>query len=148
MKHILVATDGSDHAKRAVDFAGDLAPRFDAKVTVLHVVTDVGTAVPPEFEAWARIEHVHLSRQEVLVDAAHRIVDDAEKRIRDLGVDDVETLVLVGNPAAAIVETARDKEADLIIMGRRGLSNLAGLFQGSVTHKVSHLADASVLTVR
>lgn len=148
MRRILLAVDGSDHSNRAVEFAGTLANRFDAHVTVLHAVEDVGTVVPPEFEAYARIERIQLSQREILVDAAHRIVIEAEKTLRNIGVSDIESRVEIGHPAAAIVSWAEKTNADLIVMGRRGLGNLAGLLQGSVTHKVGHMADCTLVTVK
>lgn len=148
MRRILLAVDGSDHSHRAVEFTGTLALRFDSEVTVLHVVEDVGTIVPPEFEAYARIERFQVSQREIIADAAHRITIEAEKMLRQMGVSEITTQVEIGHPAAAIVAWADKSNADMIVMGRRGLTDLAGLFQGSVTHKVSHLADCTVVTVK
>ncbi len=148
MRRILVAVDGSDHARRAVEFAADLAACFRSGVTVLHVVEDVSGMVPPEFEAYARIEHVRVTHEQVLLDAGQRIVSDAEKTLRDRGVSGVEQVVEIGRPAFGIAEKARELDADMIVMGRRGLGNLASLLQGSVTHKVMQLADTTVVTVK
>jgi nucleotide-binding universal stress UspA family protein len=60
----------------------------------------------------------------------------------------VTTEVLSGHPASAIVDTAREKKYDLIVMGTHGRTGLAHLFMGSVAEKVTRLAPCPVLTVR
>jgi nucleotide-binding universal stress UspA family protein len=54
----------------------------------------------------------------------------------------------VGDPAKEILSVAAEEHADIIIMGRRGMGDLAGLLLGSVSHKVSHLAECACLTVK
>ena len=53
-----------------------------------------------------------------------------------------------GDPATSILRAADDEAADIIVMGRRGLGDLAGLLLGSVSHKVTHLASCACLTVK
>jgi nucleotide-binding universal stress UspA family protein len=53
-----------------------------------------------------------------------------------------------GDPAAAILNLTREENADIIVMGRRGLGDLAGLLLGSVSHNVTHLAECACLTVK
>ena len=60
----------------------------------------------------------------------------------------MRTILEDGEPATAVLPAAQDEAADLIVMGRRGLGDLAGLLLGSVSHKVSHLAACACLTVR
>ena len=60
----------------------------------------------------------------------------------------VRTVVHEGDPASAILAVAKEADADLIVMGRRGLGDLAGLLLGSVSQKVTHLAECACLTVR
>jgi nucleotide-binding universal stress UspA family protein len=77
-------------------------------------------------------------------------VSDVVKTLRDSGVTargEVQGAV-AGHAPKHIVETAKSQGSDLIIMGSRGLSNLAGLLLGSVTHKVIQLAQKPVLVVR
>ena len=54
----------------------------------------------------------------------------------------------LGDAARVILDCAKERNADLIVMGTRGMSDLRGLLVGSVSHKVSHLADCSCVTVR
>ena len=71
----------------------------------------------------------------------------AELSARQKGVGNLETLVEVGDPASVIVNMARTRNADLIVLGRRGLGTLTGLLLGSVSHKVIQLANRPCLTV-
>ena len=76
--------------------------------------------------------------------------EQAEKQLRDCGVLDVSTRVDVGHPAQAIVDfvAAELGPEDVIVMGRRGLSNLPAVFLGSTSQKVAHLIDRTIVTVK
>jgi nucleotide-binding universal stress UspA family protein len=135
-KRILVAVDSSEYSRQAVPTAIEIAKKFDADVFVLHVNEhDLGRAAayPRETEA----------------DAAE-IVAGAIKSIRDAGVtvEGEVRIAFLGDAPNEIVETAAIQGADLIVMGSRGLSDVAGLFLGSVTHKVIKLAKIPVLVDR
>ena len=58
------------------------------------------------------------------------------------------TQVVDGDPASNIIAAAGHEKAELVVMGRRGLGNVAGLVMGSVSHKVAHLAECACLTVK
>lgn len=135
-KSILVAVDGSQYSSLAVPTAIEVAQKFQAEVFVLHVHEhDRGRAA--------------VYPGETDVDAA-QMVADAVKSIRAAGVTaegEVRDAYL-GHTASEIVETAAIRGADLIVMGSRGLSDVAGLFLGSVTHKVIQLAKVAVLVDR
>ena len=60
----------------------------------------------------------------------------------------MHTLTSEGDPADCILETAAREKADMIVIGSRGLSNLKSLLVGSVSHKVSHLADCTCVSVK
>jgi nucleotide-binding universal stress UspA family protein len=77
-----------------------------------------------------------------------RIVAKAAQVAHDRGVSDVETHVEEGEPAARILACAEREQADLIVVGSRGMSDLKGLLMGSVSHKVSQLAPCTCITVR
>jgi len=148
-KHILVPVDGSEHAERAIDIAGDLAQRYGAKVTLLHALTHVGGyQVPKELKAFERIEHMRVTEHDLIESIGQEILAKAEKRTRDHGVKDCTTLLETGDPARLIADTVTGEGADLIVMGRRGLGDLGGLLLGSVTHKVSQAVDCCCLTVK
>jgi nucleotide-binding universal stress UspA family protein len=149
MERILVAVDGSDHSRRAVEQAADLALRYRAGLTVLHVRTKMGSGqVPKELAEYDRLENVYITETELLVSAAQRIAETAAEQARRAGVSDVEIVVEAGDPGATIIRIAQERGIDLIVMGSRGLGELGGLLLGSVSHKVGHLAHCPVLTVR
>jgi nucleotide-binding universal stress UspA family protein len=77
-----------------------------------------------------------------------QIIDKASKSARKAGVKNVAAEILAGDYANNILEAAKKADADIIVMGRRGLSNLKGFVTGSVSHKVSQRAECSVLTVK
>jgi nucleotide-binding universal stress UspA family protein len=132
---ILVAYDGSDGAKRALEAVGELRPAGGA-VTVLGVAEGVplfgyaGTLPSPEEEEECR-----------------RRLDEAGKALAAQGI--VPALVTRrGDPATAILDEAQKEEADLIVIGTRGLSTAERWLVGSVSTKVFHHARCSVLVAR
>ena len=148
IKSILVPVDGSTHANAAVDMAGEMAAKMGAKIILLHVIARPGSSMmPEELRSYAQLEHVRVTEQDLLQAAANEIVAKAEKRARARGAAKIELATKIGDPARAIVSVAKDRDVDLIAMGRRGLGGLKGLLLGSVSHKVSQLADRPCMTV-
>lgn len=146
---ILCATDGSQIARKALALAADLARAKGAKLLVVHVQPSHGSArIPPELRELERIEHVQVTEADILQAAAEHIVAQGADFAKLQGAPDVETLVAEGDPAGAIVETARSWNADAIVIGSRGLGDLQGLLLGSVSHKVAHLAPCTCIIVR
>jgi nucleotide-binding universal stress UspA family protein len=149
IKKILIPVDGSPHAAAAVDFASDIAKTSGASVTLLHVIgVTAGAHIPPEMRESAEAENVRVTTAGLLRSVATEILAEAEGRARDHGVEQVEAVIEVGDPAERIVACAKDQGADLIAMGRRGLGDAAGLLLGSVSHKVVYLAECPCLTVK
>ncbi len=147
-KRILVPTDGSDHAKRAVHAAAELATKFGSELTVLHVMSRVGShRIPPELEHYAKVEHLHVNEAELLQHAAQTIVDRAKQKAQLQGVANVQTAIDTGDAAAKIIEHIDKRQIDTVVMGRRGLGDLANLFLGSVTHNVSQRTSVACVTV-
>ena len=136
LKKILVAIDASDHSKRAVEVATELAERLDGEVVVFHV------------------EEKTMGRGGVFgveTDAdAHTLVDTVTKQLKDAGLSARGVIhpALHGHTAHAIVELADAEGVDLIVLGCRGLSDLAGIMLGSVTHKLLQIARTPVLVAR
>jgi nucleotide-binding universal stress UspA family protein len=149
INRILVPVDGSSHAAAAVDWAGDLASKYQSRVLLLHVITERGTGVvPDELREFAKIEGMMVTDWDVLESVAGKILAAAEQRARSRGASTVETAVEVGNPAVAILERAKKFAPDLIVMGRRGLGTLPEMVLGSVSSKVLHLGECACLIVR
>ncbi|HUX40185.1 MAG TPA: universal stress protein [Rectinemataceae bacterium] len=138
-ERILLAIDGSDHALRAATLAGNLA-RSEKSVS-LHMLT-VFESVP---------NYLGEKEQQTLI-AAHmkeseRVIAEGLARIGVLGAK-VETEILSGSPAETIIEVAKDRKADVVVMGSRGLGRIAGVLLGSQSQKVATHAPCPVLIVR
>lgn len=132
---IVVGTDGSQRAERAVDRAGEIAKSLDVKV---HVVSGYragsGGLLPPAGH----------EEKENRTHAQH-YVDRAQRRLARIGVDS-ETHVWPAEPAEALVRIADEQDAQMIVVGNRGMSG-AGRVLGSVPNRVSHQAPCDVLIV-
>ena len=172
---ILVPTDGSEHAKKAVLLAADIAGKYQARLVLLHVMPrgplsaevlrmarvehisnpPAGASVPPSPEGKfpasitfnAKPETDEETKQ-VLKFLADKILADAKHVAQDKGVRDVSSIIADGDPAEQILHYAEKGRANLIVMGSRGLSDLKGLLMGSVSHKVSQLSPCSCVTVK
>lgn len=133
---ILVAVDASDYTRQVIPTAIAVARQFKSDVYVLHVSEhDRGRAAVYSTETPAEVT---------------KLVADAVKTIREEGITakgDVHDAA-AGHVAKNIVETAAAINANLIVMGSRGLSDVAGLFMGSVTHQVLQQAKTAVLIAR
>jgi len=131
-----------------VDCAANLANKYGAELILLHVMTSLGSGrIPPDLYDLARIEHIEATEADILRMVAEGILQAAEMRARGQGAKQVRASIAVGHPAEAIVAHAKSEEADLIIMGRRGLGPVNGLFMGSVSHKVAHLSECACMTI-
>ena len=132
-KHILVGTDGSETAGKAVREAARLATGSGAQLTI---VSAYGPAMRSDLE--------RLRRREGGVTP---VLEDAQEQAREVGAE-AEVIELAGDPADAIVEFAADSATDLIVVGNKGLGGVKGFLLGSVPSKVVTHAPCSVLVVR
>jgi nucleotide-binding universal stress UspA family protein len=148
MERILVGIDGSAPSLKAVDFAADLASKYNAELILLKVVGDRPPELDPAVEEYARSEHIPLPEAELTLTMADNILDHARRQALSSGATQVSVEPSFGDPAAQIVAAARDREADLIVVGSRGHGRLAGLLIGSVAQKVVSLAHCPVVVVR
>jgi nucleotide-binding universal stress UspA family protein len=133
MKRILVAYDGGEPARRALDTAVELAKKFDATISLVSVVP------------------VHAGRigMDVWDDPVVHEHELAEARsLLALQGIEAELLEPLGEPARAIERIARDGGFDTVIVGSRGLGALSRLLQGSVSAHVATHAKGTVVVVR
>lgn len=146
---ILLPTDGSVEAKKALDYAAELAAAKKAKLLVLHVQRRHGREmIPPDLAELEYVEHIRVTEAEVLRGAAEMLAGKAEQAARAKGVGETERLVVEGDPAREIVAVAKARAVDTIVMGSRGLGDLQGLLLGSVSHKVVQAAPCTCIVVR
>jgi len=149
MKVILVPTDGSDHAGKAVKLAADLAQKYGAKLIAMHVMSPSWSeSVPEELSRYAHSEHIQATEREILESVGQQILRRAETLAAEQGLEDVETLLEVGDVAASVLAAAEAQGVDAIVMGSRGLGEMAGLLQGSVSNKVNAHSRCSCITVK
>ena len=120
MERILVGIDGSAPSLKAVDFAADLASKYNAELILLKVVGDRPPELDPAVEEYARSEHIPLPEAELTLTMADNILDHARRQALSSGATQVSVEPSFGDPAAQIVAAARDREADLIVVGSRG----------------------------
>lgn len=133
---VLLAVDGSEHSAHAVQMVADLAESMGSEVLVFHV-REVMAARGGAYE-------VHLDEEEI--DLAADIADSLQAK--GVNVRSLRESGFYGFTPRLIVEAADAFNADVIVMGSRGRSDLPGLLLGSVTHKVLHLTSVPVLVVR
>jgi nucleotide-binding universal stress UspA family protein len=147
-KNILVALDGSQHSSRAADVAIDLAQHYGARLQFITVSKQPPARLSEELQRYMEIEQLKGTPDLLVTDVAKNILEEAEKRARSKGLTEVKTIAKTGPVARTIVDVAKRREADVIIMGSRGLGTVEGILLGSVSHKVVSLADCNVMTVR
>jgi nucleotide-binding universal stress UspA family protein len=135
-ERIVIAVDGSPRSERTVPAAVDLAQKYGAEVTVVHVReyeryegddVDLGPPIP-----------------------ADQLVEGVVSTFRDAGLNATGTVrrVSPGRTAEMIVDIAEESKAELIIMGTRGMSEIRSLLLGGVATKVVNRAPCPVLLVR
>ena len=146
IKTMLVAVDGSTHSRKAVKLACEIARKCEAKLLFLSVIKT--TELPESLRDFADVKSLQGPPPAVLRRAAESIVGDAASRAGNAGVSEVRRKILKGSPARMIVEYAKKKDVDMIVMGSRGLGDVQGSLQGSVSRSVSLLADRPCLTVK
>jgi len=143
-KKILIATDGSEHAKHALNYAVESAVKWGAKLIILTVIPPISPLVAsskynapyiPKLE-----DNLRESHQRILSEAAN-IVKNKHLEIK------VETQLLKGRPSYVIVETAKEEDVDLIVMGSRGMGGIIG-FLGSTSRRVVESCTKPILIIK
>ena len=141
---IVVGTDGSPTAQEAVRQAAELAKRLEAKVYIV-------SAYEPVSEGHLRDELQQVPEDlEWMVNPRGDVEDALHKgaiALRDDGLE-VETIARQGDPADAILDVAEEQEADLIVVGNKGMTGAKRFLLGSVPNKVSHHAPCAVMIIR
>jgi len=141
---ILIAVDESPYSEAAIQFVRRLRLPADTHVTVVSAVQPAVPIYADMYVPAAATVDVHMVDQ---TKAHQELVSQAERELRESGLV-TEARVLQGDPREAIVQTAKDEAADLVVVGSHGRSGIAKLVMGSVaSHVVTH-APCSVLVVK
>ena len=140
-KGIMVATDGSAGADRAVDAAAGLSKALNADLTI---VTFGGSFSSEQIEQLTRTEGQVGEAVELWLNS---ILRDAKERAERLGAPRIHVHSGWGDAAQSIIDAASRKEIDIVVVGRRGRGQLNGLIFGSTSQKVASLASCIVVVV-
>lgn len=137
-KNIFLATDGSEHSKRATENAIHLAKcSSDSKLEVIYVV-DPDRSKSETLKNWNSAD---------IDDNRRKHIGEVERIAKDAGIS-YEITFLTGEPGPEIVKYANKNKADIIVLGSRGLNVLQEFVLGSVSHKVAKRANCPVLIVK
>lgn len=137
---IVVGTDGSSRAKKAVQEAVDLAKCEGARIHLVAAFSDKERHWE-SFETSAKIQVIDLRS------VAEGVLLREARDIEAQGVK-VDWEAREGDPAEMILEAASDEQADLIVVGNKGMTGARRFVMGGVPNKVSHHAQCSVMVVR
>lgn len=141
---IVVGTDGSDSSYRAVDKAAALAASTDATLVI-------ACAYQPTSQR--DVEH---AQDELGSDVAYQVVGSApaedtvrtaSERAARAGASKIDTVIVVGDPVPTLTSVVRERSADLLVVGNRGLNTLAGRLLGSVPSEAARKSGVDVLIV-
>jgi nucleotide-binding universal stress UspA family protein len=135
---ILLPVDGSRLSDAAADMAIDMAASFSASIVLLHVRKPVPTGLgQPNADELLQ----YLTKN------AEAVMDHYRGKLDNAKVDYLD-LIIGGEVAEVIANVAEVEKCELIVMGSKGRSDLAGLILGSVTHKVLNISASPVLVVK
>jgi nucleotide-binding universal stress UspA family protein len=158
LQRVLLVSDGSEHSKHAASFLVDFALPEDTKLDVVRVLPPLPT--PEEVvRSWGlRIYAVNEATiAEVREGLKQRAEEEARKEEKALDTEvrrlaergrKAQAVLLRGDAATEILAYAREHQANLIVSGSRGLSRVRAWLLGSVSRKLVHYADCSVLIVK
>lgn len=143
-ERILVPVDGSDGALAALKLAVQMQACHDSELLILCVYRHYSLLE-------ASMSMVRPDKPENLDDSMRAFAGDLVEKAKafavEQGANQVRGFVKSGPPARTIVGFAKDRDASLIVLGSRGLGDVEGFLLGSVSHKVTSLADCPVLVV-
>lgn len=142
IKNILVPIDFSDYSKSALKYAVDFAKNFNAKMHLIYVVEPI--IYPPDF-----------SMGQIAMPSVNTEMDErAKEELNKLAKQEIppeitcNIIIKTGKPFVEIIETAAEKDVDLIIIATHGHSGVEHILFGSTAEKVVRKAPCPVLTLR
>ena len=155
IKQILYTTDLSDNARHAFGYAASLSERYNAKISVLHVIEELSHQASIHLmsllgeERWNQIQK--RNAQEVRATIKTRLeafCDEMNAELDQCSFMVTDTAVRLGEPVEQILMEAEKIDADLIVMGTHGHNALAGAMLGSTARRVVRRSVKPVLTIR
>ena len=137
---VVVGTDGSRTAERAVARAAELAAADGARLVVVTAFVPTGSAAADADKVPEDIRFTLTDRVQ-----AEELAARGRELARELGVGKVVVQAIAGDPGSVLLEAAKDFDADLIVVGSKGLTSHAHFILGSVASSVAHHAPCDVL---
>ncbi len=172
-KSIVVAFDGSVHASRALEIGATLAAREQVWLGIIYVIDAGHMQISTEMRKMGEVEHIidpmprmvidfdeapvnlmntmarnSVDSEKAMLQYADFLVEQARKTAQEYGAQEVNARAVLGSPADEVVAFAKDREADLIVCGSRGLGRVKSMLLGSTSHKIAQLAECSCLTIK
>lgn len=145
---VLLAYDGSDASKRALDHAAKMAAMFEGELVILTVVPKVSVPIYSNAELGAQAMDI-ASLQERMRENYSQSLKKADEEIRGLYPHlKVETILKEGRPSSIIVSEADKLGVSLIVMGSRGLGGISGWILGSTSRQVVDQCTKAILIVK
>lgn len=142
LQKILVPVDGSASAWKALDYASEIARKFNGELVVVHIVQ-----MPPTISLISVPFDTAMSAGDAFDEFAEKLTKDIEGKLVHQNVK-YSIKMEVGHPSQKILEVADLEACDTIILGSRGLSGVKEFFLGSVSAKVSEYAKIPVMIIK
>ncbi|AEF94408.1 UspA domain-containing protein [Desulfotomaculum nigrificans CO-1-SRB] len=142
-KKILLPLDGSERAVKALAHAVEIAQKFGAKLTLMHVVPSLPAYVNTAVD---QLGHAQQTIINELTRHGQEMMEEVASSVLDKGIE-IDTYTVLGQPADEILEKAKSEDYDLIVMGSRGLGEIKGYLMGSVSNRVARHASCPVLII-
>jgi nucleotide-binding universal stress UspA family protein len=142
IRTILFPTDFSQGARAAMEYAIAMARDYKAKLILLYVIQDISIAewyIPSSISAADLVEDMQKSADREMEKWGNEVSGELK---------DVERMVVRGVPFVEIIRTAKEKQADLIVIGTHGRTGIDHMLFGSTAEKVVRKSPCPVLTVR
>jgi nucleotide-binding universal stress UspA family protein len=140
---ILICLDGSNLSEQMLPYATEVAQRFDSRVVLLQVLQIPSSLAAASAQGAENVIEEELRR---LAFEAHQYLDGVAAQLREKGLP-VEVVVIEGSPGDAIVEYAKENNAELIVVATHGRNNLGRLVFGSVADHVMRHTPIPVLSM-
>lgn len=144
INNILFPTDCSERSKDVLGYAIEVARKFEASITLLHVVSDIslyGTST----DYLSPINYEHMIDDYEKYSKKHLEEFWESEKSTDV---EVKMVLVVGDPFKEIIQYAKDKDMDLIVLSTHGRTGLQHIMLGSVAEKVVRYSPVPVMTVR
>lgn len=141
IKKILVPVDGSEHSKKALTYAKEIAEKFHSEVTILHVYE---VPLPPTGYEYS--SDIFDDIKKSLNDSGLKILDNSADIFDRTGLK-VNKILLTGNQGYHITEEAEKNNFDLIVMGSRDLGSIRSVLLGSTSNYVVHHTEVPVMLI-